>query len=390
MTASSSNINMVSQPTPENAAGSQSPKPFMPSTAILNSTDNKSPYILFEYPTPLKPYRTSFNSIFASLIAVSTGFPLDSVKTRLQTYKYNGNWHCIVDTYKNEGLLGFFRGLTAPLISSSLMRSWSMSIFAYSKPHTHAFWSNFYDTVPLASDMSSGKVANELKASQHTMEYVIRGFPVSWSSGALAGITCSALSCPFEITKLGSQIEIVMKRRELLLKQVLDSSKGISPSIAPAPEVEPLGTYQIAKQLVSHSGFKSLYAGYRYQFFRDAIGSGIYFGVYDSIKSGVSLYLFDTPQAHPISIAIAGGLSGAASWIFVYPLDTCKSQYQRDYLAYVLSGKPNAPKPTNPGIKIKDLFKLKMYRGLGISLIRTSILGTTMFSCYEKLMEVTA
>jgi len=390
MTESPSNTAMIPQPTPEKPTVPQGPKPFLPSTAVLNSKDGQPPYILFEYPTPLKPYRTSFNSILASLIAVSTGFPLDSVKTRLQTYKYNGNWHCIVDTYKNEGLLGFFRGLTAPLVSSSLMRSWSMSIFTYSKPHTHAFWSNFYDTVPLPSDAASVRVADQAKKSQHTMEYVIRGFPVSWSSGALAGITSSVLSCPFEITKLGSQIELVMKRRELLLKQVLDSSKGISPSIAPAPEVEPLGTYQIAKRLISHSGIKSLYAGYRYQFFRDAIGSGIYFGVYDSIKSGVSLYLFDTPQAHPISIAIAGGLSGGASWIFVYPLDTYKSQYQRDYMAYVLSEKPNATKPTYPGIKIKDLFKPKMYRGLGISLIRTSILGTTMFSCYEKLMEVTA
>lgn len=67
-------------------------------------------YVLFHYPAVLKPYRTSFNSWFASLVAVSTGFPLDSVKTRLQTYKYKGNWHCIVDTYKNEGVLGFYRG----------------------------------------------------------------------------------------------------------------------------------------------------------------------------------------------------------------------------------------------------------------------------------------
>lgn len=342
-------------------------------------------YILFEYPTPLKPYRTTFNSILASLIAVSTGFPLDSVKTRLQTYKYNGNWHCVVDTYRNEGLLGFYRGLTAPLISSSLMRSWSMSIFTYSKPYTHAFWSNFYDTVPLSSDIS-----DQAEFSKHTGIYVIKGFPVSLSSGALAGITGSFFSCPFEITKLGSQIELVMKRREYSIQQVLNSSKGIPSSITPVPDSQPLGTYQIAKRLVRKSGFGSLYVGFKFQIFRDAIGSAFYFGVYDSIKSAVSLTLFNNTDPHPISIAIAGGLSGAASWIFVYPFDTYKSRYQRDYMAYVLSNDPKAVKPKYPKIILKDMFRLSMYRGLSISLIRTSILGITMFSFYEKLMEITA
>lgn len=72
--------------------------------------------ILFTYPEPIRAYRTSINSLAASVFAVAFGFPLDSVKTRLQTYKYNGNWHCIIDTYKNEGIMGFYRGLTAPLV----------------------------------------------------------------------------------------------------------------------------------------------------------------------------------------------------------------------------------------------------------------------------------
>lgn len=266
------------------------------------------------------------------------------------------------------------------------MRSWSLSIFTYSKPHTLAFWSQIYDTVPLPSS----RELPQADLSQHTWNYVIRGFPVSWSSGAFAGITSSVLSCPFELTKLGSQIELVMKRREIELQQVLEASKSKAHVVMKPTEVKPLGTYQIAKRLVAHSGFRSLYSGYKYQLIRDAIGSGIYFGVYDSIKSGVSLYLFNTTHAHPISIAIAGALSGGASWIFIYPIDTYKSQYQRDIMSRVLSGNTNSPSPQTPQIKFRDLFKGKMYRGLGISLVRTSILGTTMFSCYETLMEITA
>lgn len=380
---------------------SQQPKTSQQSAVLLAATEQPHvKHVLFHYPKALKPYRTSFNSWGASLFAVASGFPLDSVKTRLQTYKYNGNWHCIVDTYKNEGVLGFYRGLTAPLISSSLMRSWALSIFTYSKPISNQFWSGFYDTTTCLPS-----------SSVNTMDYVLRGFPVSFLSGSLAGISTSIASCPFELTKLGSQIELVMKRRDLELKRILAASQSHASLPAPPIEVQPLGTFQIAKRLVAHSGPLALYSGYRYQLARDIVGTGIYFGVYDSIKSGVGLHFFGTADSHPVSVAIAGGLSGAFGWIFIYPLDTIKSRYQRDVMARVLAESnsssttvntsssssssqqqqlkpPPNPQP-KPKIKLRELFQAKMYRGLAISLLRTSILGTTMFSVYEVLMRNT-
>lgn len=109
-TVAISSTSSDSPPSPDSGNNHQySPK--IPSYGSGNMYhDGSNPNIVFQYPAVLKPYRTNFNSIAASLIAVATGFPLDSVKTRLQTYKYNGNWHCIVDTYKNEGVIGFFRG----------------------------------------------------------------------------------------------------------------------------------------------------------------------------------------------------------------------------------------------------------------------------------------
>jgi hypothetical protein len=65
---------------------------------------------LIQLPPFLKPYKHTTCAYIASLIAVGTGFPLDSIKTRQQTYKYKNVWHCIVDTKKNEGIRGFYRG----------------------------------------------------------------------------------------------------------------------------------------------------------------------------------------------------------------------------------------------------------------------------------------
>lgn len=40
-------------------------------------------------------------------------FPLDSVKTRMQTYKYDNFTDCVRHTYQTEKYRGFFRGVTA-------------------------------------------------------------------------------------------------------------------------------------------------------------------------------------------------------------------------------------------------------------------------------------
>ena len=58
----------------------------------------------------IKRYRTEVSASSASVLSTISAFPLDSVKTRLQTYPYNGFIHCVKETYKSEGLRGFFRG----------------------------------------------------------------------------------------------------------------------------------------------------------------------------------------------------------------------------------------------------------------------------------------
>lgn len=62
----------------------------------------------------IKRYRTQVSASSASVLSTITAFPLDSVKTRLQTYPYNGFSHCVSKTYQSEGIRGFFRG-TLPI-----------------------------------------------------------------------------------------------------------------------------------------------------------------------------------------------------------------------------------------------------------------------------------
>jgi len=69
-------------------------------------------------PTPqqqrlVKKYRTEVAASMSSVLSTATAFPLDSVKTRMQTYKYSGFLDCVRHTYNTEKLRGFFRGMMA-------------------------------------------------------------------------------------------------------------------------------------------------------------------------------------------------------------------------------------------------------------------------------------
>lgn len=57
-----------------------------------------------------KRYRTEVAASMSSALSTAAAFPLDSVKTRMQTYKYSGFIDCVRHTYQTEKLRGFFRG----------------------------------------------------------------------------------------------------------------------------------------------------------------------------------------------------------------------------------------------------------------------------------------
>ena len=85
---------------------SESPRErIMPQLNATNPTNGPKPKRW------IKRYRTEVCAGSASVLSTLTAFPLDSVKTRLQTYPYAGFTDCVRSTYQKEGLHGFFRGM---------------------------------------------------------------------------------------------------------------------------------------------------------------------------------------------------------------------------------------------------------------------------------------
>lgn len=62
-------------------------------------------------------HRMTLSALASSLVSTIAGFPLDSVKSRLQVQKYSSVFACVQQTFKEEGIQGFFRGVGVPLVT---------------------------------------------------------------------------------------------------------------------------------------------------------------------------------------------------------------------------------------------------------------------------------
>lgn len=69
------------------------------------------------------------SAFLSSIVSTTVGYPVDSVKTRLQTYHYDGAIDCFKKTLHSEGPKAFYRGLSVPLSSATVMRTASFTIY---------------------------------------------------------------------------------------------------------------------------------------------------------------------------------------------------------------------------------------------------------------------
>ena len=54
---------------------------------------------------------------------------------------------------------------------------------------------------------------------------------------------------------------------------------------------------------------------------RDTLGTGIYFGVYESAKQLINTFAGDKPGSNKFAVVAAGGLCGLVSWALICTSD---------------------------------------------------------------------
>ncbi|KAI8082504.1 mitochondrial carrier domain-containing protein, partial [Gilbertella persicaria] len=281
--------------------------------------------------------RTVIAASTAAVVGVVSGYPFDSIKTRLQTQHYDSIAACIKQTYKEEGFRGFFRGVIPPLITVSIIKSISFSVYENSKAYYKKHYPILFDRDTMLSTMA-----------------------ISTFAGGISGAFIATLSCPFELVK-------VQKQLEYLLLQTSSISTGATP--VEEKKFTSTSSWHSAREILKKKA-------------RDTIGTSVYFGGYETTK-----YILngnrDASSAGPLTQFLAGGICGIMCWIVVFPLDLVKTLIQKEILLPTLKYKSAKD-------CIHDIYSRNglggFYKGITVTLIRAFPIHSLNFLVYEQTL----
>ena len=266
----------------------------------------------------------------AGVIGTLVGFPLDTVKTTMQSQASSSSssssstptmMNTFRHIYRKDGLRGYFRGVASPLLALTILNTLNFSSYATFR--------------------------SVLVGEEHKEKKPASFQPVFFLAGAMAGPLASCISTPFELVKIQMQI-----------------SKRYKNSVE--------ASYQICKQ----NGISALFRGHAVNTTREMIFLGTYFFVYEHSR-GVCASLLPVSLAIPIS----GGISGAIGWFISFPLDCIKANIQGSDLSVP---KTSANKAVNVARSILDAKGVwGLYSGIVPSISRAFLVSASRFTVYE-------
>ena len=97
--------------------------------------DILDPTILPPPKTFIQQYKVTIAACVASGCSITTGYPLDSVKTRMQALNIPSTLQCIQITNQQEGFKGFFRGMQPILVTGVALRTLAFNLCNYFQQH---------------------------------------------------------------------------------------------------------------------------------------------------------------------------------------------------------------------------------------------------------------
>ncbi len=331
----------------------------------------------------------ALGGLSAGIIGTVIGYPLDLVKTRMQTSTLTSSptkapkapkappknlFQVGYKILQKEGISSLYKGMTPPLISLSILNTLTFTSYNYIRTH----WYN----------------AN-------------RGFDIrNFMAGSTIAPMASTISTVEHLIKTQMQLDNVTSKRfrnsfHCLQTLVKESHRGGANANAGAAGAGAGGGGII----------RVLYLGHGVNTLREGVFIGTYFYTYEGLRVKLD-QLFTKPlhaltttrsrnhddddndgyikQKSPPSwtIPFAGGLSGAIAWFVSFPLDCVKAGVQ----GQSLNNNNNNHKLKGMVVVFQELMKNKGWRGLyaGVtpSIMRAFIVSSSRFTAYEMVVKL--
>ncbi|EEQ83564.2 mitochondrial carrier protein [Blastomyces dermatitidis ER-3] len=345
------------------SSSASSSSPLSSSIAVASSpaSNAKMPYGIWNMDEPtrnrlLKQYRTQAASAASTIFATLSVTPLENLKTRMQTHDFRGLTDCARYIWRTEGFRGYTAGALPPMVSVTFVRVTNFTVYQKAKYALSDAIERMTGEAPLVLYNTPGSLPTLGTVSCFTI------------AGMVAGLAATPLACPFELAKNVVQTSVLMANRS---HAIAGTATNRHTSLRGMPR---LGTIDAIKQIVSRHGYRGLYTGVRLHAIRDTIGTGLYFGIYETAKQLISTYLGDQQSPFGAPMA-AGALSGVIPWICTYTLDTKKTRAQ-----CILLGKSK-----EIGEASMAAARSSMYKGMSVSIARTAFQNMILLTTFEYL-----
>uniref|UniRef100_A0AAV1V4W6 Mitochondrial carrier n=1 Tax=Peronospora matthiolae TaxID=2874970 RepID=A0AAV1V4W6_9STRA len=277
------------------------------------------------------------SSVFVDLTAgtiggiagVVVGQPFDTVKVRLQTHSkhYNGALDCARQTLKHEGTLGFFKGMTSPVVGSAATNAVMFAVY----------------------EQTLKMIANDvLQAPTLTSVFL---------AGAVGGFWQTIPLAPAELIKCRLQVQ--------------DGRTS----------TQYRGPMDCIRHILKVKGTRGLFLGFTCTQWREVPSFAVYFWLYEYTKRKmIAGGINPTP-----SMLTAGGVAGVASWVVSYPFDVIKSAIQ----TLPVNHKPGEHKIAYQARQLYRLGGWRIFfSGLGTACVRAFPCNAVTFYGYEKSSEL--
>ncbi|KAF2146723.1 uncharacterized protein K452DRAFT_348435 [Aplosporella prunicola CBS 121167] len=283
--------------------------------------------------------------VFGSVAGIAGKFieyPFDTVKVRLQSQPdhiqlYRGPLDCFQKSWAKDGVMGLYRGISAPLFGAAIENS------------------SLFFSYRLFQDM--------LQASFYPAKQPLP-FSALLFCGAASGSFTSCLLTPIELIKCKMQVPMEM---------------------ADGRVTRP-GPLALIASVYRHQGIAGFWHGQLGTLIRETGGGVAWFGGYEGMGILFRNMHKDKPANEPLPIhqqMTCGAMAGMSYNFFFYPADTIKSRMQTEDVS--LGGKRSF---WSVGKLIWQQQGLKgMYRGCGITVCRSAPSSAFIFTIYEALKQ---
>ncbi|KAI5896569.1 mitochondrial carrier [Schizophyllum commune H4-8] len=306
----------------------------------------------------------------AGMVSKIFEYPFDLTKVRLQsqvldtTARFKGPWDCLKTTWAEEGILGLYRGVPAPVVGAMAENA---SLFLS------------YNEFQTAIRKVTKRAADEDLPLKHLT-----------LAAAGAGAVTSFVLTPIELVKCKMQV------------QMLIPPTGGAPAPLPGPISVFLG-------VLRQSGLRGLWLGQTGTLIRETGGTAAWFGTKEyvarlllarrakqeaSLSPGPSSPSSSSPtdaHAPPLKLklwesAFSGACAGIAFNVALFPADTVKSAIQTEYELH-----PGRP-PSSFFRMFMEMYRAQgvrgLYTGCGVTIVRSVPSSAIIFLIYDELNKL--